>query len=248
MIGISTNGRFGTRNSCAPAGQRTRTSITSPRRSKAWESASGANCSLVSASWWPTCSSGKRNRSAGAGVGARPSACKGKRSTISFRKCPASSGTWWRICRKLITMARWGPWPIPAYRKKPSKAPALSLWTDCSISGSCRSTGYHMRQATVRDLRCHFPEIERALQEGQEIQITKRKRVIARLVPEQPAHPPQLPDFLTRLRVIYGDKKLKVTGAQRIREERDEGYWPPSLVISCRQASIRPMPSTPPES
>src|ERR1017187_1494700 len=42
MIGTSTNGRFGTRNSCVPAGQRTRTSHISPRRSKTWESASGA--------------------------------------------------------------------------------------------------------------------------------------------------------------------------------------------------------------
>jgi antitoxin (DNA-binding transcriptional repressor) of toxin-antitoxin stability system len=83
---------------------------------------------------------------------------------------------------------------------------------------------YHMKQATVRDLRYHFPEIEHALAEGQEIQITKRKRVIGRLVPERPASPPQLPDFMARLREIYGDKKLKVTGAQRIREERDERY------------------------
>ena len=83
---------------------------------------------------------------------------------------------------------------------------------------------YHMRQASVRDLRYHFPEIERALQEGREIQITKRKQVIARLVPEPPAHPPKLPDFLARLKEIFGDKKLKVTGARRIREERDERY------------------------
>jgi antitoxin (DNA-binding transcriptional repressor) of toxin-antitoxin stability system len=81
-----------------------------------------------------------------------------------------------------------------------------------------------MRKATVRDLRYHFPEIENLLQEGQEIQITKRKRVIARLVPERPAGPPRLPDFLGMLKEIYGDKKLKVSGAELIRAERDEGY------------------------
>jgi antitoxin (DNA-binding transcriptional repressor) of toxin-antitoxin stability system len=81
-----------------------------------------------------------------------------------------------------------------------------------------------MRKATVRDLRYHFPEIETLLQEGQEIQITKRKRVIARLVPERPAASVPLPDFMARLKEIYGNKKLKVTGAELIRAERDEGY------------------------
>jgi antitoxin (DNA-binding transcriptional repressor) of toxin-antitoxin stability system len=80
---------------------------------------------------------------------------------------------------------------------------------------------YHMRQASVRDLRYHFPKIERALQEGEEVQITKRRRVVARLVPDRPAPPPQFPDFAARLKRIHGDKVLKVTGAQLIREERD---------------------------
>jgi antitoxin (DNA-binding transcriptional repressor) of toxin-antitoxin stability system len=83
---------------------------------------------------------------------------------------------------------------------------------------------YHMRTATVRDLRYNFPEIENQLQEGEEIQITKRKRVIARLVPEGVKAAPALPDFLARLKDIYGNKKLKVSGAALIRAERDEGY------------------------
>jgi len=83
----------------------------------------------------------------------------------------------------------------------------------------------HMRKASVRDLRYHFPEIESLLQDGQEIQITKRKRVIARLVPERPRKKaPPMPDFLGRLKEIYGNKVLKVTGAEMIRAERDEGY------------------------
>jgi antitoxin (DNA-binding transcriptional repressor) of toxin-antitoxin stability system len=82
----------------------------------------------------------------------------------------------------------------------------------------------HMRRATVRDLRYHFPLIEHALQKGQEIQITKRSRVIARLVPEPPTAAPQLPDYAAMLKEIYGDKVLKVTGAELIRKERDEGY------------------------
>ena len=39
-----------------------------------------------------------------------------------------------------------------------------------------------MRKASVRDLRYSFKKIERLLREGEEIQITKRRRVIARLI------------------------------------------------------------------
>jgi antitoxin (DNA-binding transcriptional repressor) of toxin-antitoxin stability system len=78
-----------------------------------------------------------------------------------------------------------------------------------------------MRNASVRDLRYRFPEIEKMLLEGEEIAITKRKRVIARLAPERPAAPAALPDFMARLKKIYGNKKLKVTGAEIIRADRD---------------------------
>ena len=38
----------------------------------------------------------------------------------------------------------------------------------------------------MRDLRYNFPQIEALLHSGEEIQITKRKRVIARLLPLRP--------------------------------------------------------------
>jgi len=41
-----------------------------------------------------------------------------------------------------------------------------------------------MKTASIRDLRYAFKKIERLLHQGEEIQITKRRRVIARLVPE----------------------------------------------------------------
>jgi len=80
-----------------------------------------------------------------------------------------------------------------------------------------------MAKASVRDLRYRFPQVETLLQEGEEIQITKRKRVIARLVPERPASGARLPDFAARLAKIYGKKKLAVSGARLIRAGRDEG-------------------------
>ena len=78
-----------------------------------------------------------------------------------------------------------------------------------------------MRIATVRDLRYRFSQVETLLQEGEEIQITKRKRVIARLLPAEPPVSRQRPDFLARLRKIYGDKVLRVSGAALLTQERD---------------------------
>jgi len=80
---------------------------------------------------------------------------------------------------------------------------------------------YHMKTASVRDLRYSFKKIERLLRQGEEIQITKRRRVIARLVPESVPSTPELPDFLGRIRAIYGNKVFEVSGAQLIAEDRD---------------------------
>jgi len=80
---------------------------------------------------------------------------------------------------------------------------------------------YHMKKASIRDLRYGFRKIERLLRQGEEIQITKRRRVIARLVPERTADVARLPDFLARLRSIYGEKRLPVTGAELIAEDRN---------------------------
>jgi antitoxin (DNA-binding transcriptional repressor) of toxin-antitoxin stability system len=78
---------------------------------------------------------------------------------------------------------------------------------------------YHMRKASVRDLRYGFKKIERLLHEGEEIQITKRQHVIARLIPEG-TPTTKVPDFLARLRSIYGDKVLATSGAELIARDR----------------------------
>jgi antitoxin (DNA-binding transcriptional repressor) of toxin-antitoxin stability system len=80
---------------------------------------------------------------------------------------------------------------------------------------------YHMQQASIRDLRYKFRKVEDLLKQGEEIQITKRKRVIARLVPEAPKHKITLPDFAARLEKTYGDRKLKMSGAELIARDRE---------------------------
>ena len=79
----------------------------------------------------------------------------------------------------------------------------------------------HMSKATLRDLRYRFSQVESLLQQGEEVQITRRKRIIARLLPPQPAARAARPDFLARLKRIYGNKVLTVSGAQLLAQERD---------------------------
>ena len=71
----------------------------------------------------------------------------------------------------------------------------------------------HMAKASVRDLRYRFSEVERLLERGEEVEITKHKQVIARLLPVRRTVGSR-PDFLARLSRIYGDRTLKVSGAQ----------------------------------
>jgi antitoxin (DNA-binding transcriptional repressor) of toxin-antitoxin stability system len=80
---------------------------------------------------------------------------------------------------------------------------------------------HHIKKATVRDLRYRFSAVEDLLRDGEEIQITKRKRVVARLLPPTPRAPSRRPDFLGRLKKIYRGKPLRVTGAELVSLERD---------------------------
>ena len=78
---------------------------------------------------------------------------------------------------------------------------------------------HHMGKASIRDLRYNFPEIERRLQRGETIEITRRKRVIARIEPVS-GEVPQMPDFLGRMRAIFGKRIIKPSGAELLAQER----------------------------
>ena len=80
---------------------------------------------------------------------------------------------------------------------------------------------HHMKKATVRDLRYKFRFVEDLLSQGEEIHITKRKRVIARLLPAKSKASPRRPDFLARLKKFYRGKHLKVSSAELLSAERN---------------------------
>jgi antitoxin (DNA-binding transcriptional repressor) of toxin-antitoxin stability system len=84
---------------------------------------------------------------------------------------------------------------------------------------------YHMKRATVRDLRYDFPRVEAELAAGEEIEIVKRGKVVAKLVGvDAPSRPEITADFLMeRLNRIYGGRLSDETGAETVRRDRD-GY------------------------
>lgn len=65
-----------------------------------------------------------------------------------------------------------------------------------------------MTKATVRDLRYDFPAVLSKIEHGEGVVITKRGKVVARLLP--PVRPKKKkikwPDFAARAREISGDR------------------------------------------
>jgi antitoxin (DNA-binding transcriptional repressor) of toxin-antitoxin stability system len=64
-----------------------------------------------------------------------------------------------------------------------------------------------MKTASVRDLRNSFARISRWLEAGEAVEVTKRGRIFARLLPASPSRARRAPkpDILARLRADFGD-------------------------------------------
>lgn len=64
-----------------------------------------------------------------------------------------------------------------------------------------------MKTATVRDLRNSFARVSRWLEAGETVEVTKRGRVFALILPAEPAKPKRVPkpDILTRLQADFGN-------------------------------------------
>jgi antitoxin (DNA-binding transcriptional repressor) of toxin-antitoxin stability system len=63
----------------------------------------------------------------------------------------------------------------------------------------------HMRSATVREVQHNLPRILRAVGRGEVVESTRRREVVARVVPAAPPMRGGLPDFVSRARAIWGE-------------------------------------------
>jgi antitoxin (DNA-binding transcriptional repressor) of toxin-antitoxin stability system len=85
-----------------------------------------------------------------------------------------------------------------------------------------------MQTASVADLRNHFRRVSAWIENGESVQIYRRGRPIARLVPEPPAGktPVVWPDFSAQRREIWGSKVFsmrEVSEMNAFEHEGDEG-------------------------
>jgi len=81
-----------------------------------------------------------------------------------------------------------------------------------------------MRTATVTDLRNNFRRVSAWIENGETVEIVKRRRVIAHLVPAgRKARRPAKPDILARLKKQWGDRTFSREEVQAMRSAELEG-------------------------
>jgi antitoxin (DNA-binding transcriptional repressor) of toxin-antitoxin stability system len=82
-----------------------------------------------------------------------------------------------------------------------------------------------MKTANVRDVRNRFSALEAWVGEGEKIEIRKRGKPIAWLVPIPPGNRPKLvkPDFAARRSAIWGRRVFTAAQVKEMRDAEREG-------------------------
>lgn len=75
-----------------------------------------------------------------------------------------------------------------------------------------------MKTASVRELRSEFPKVMAWVDAGEDVVITKRRKVVARLSPatDSSKQKSPLPDFRKRQQEIYGDHEVSAEAMAEI--------------------------------
>ncbi len=81
-----------------------------------------------------------------------------------------------------------------------------------------------MKKATVADLRNNFRRVSVLIDNGESVEITKRGRVFARLVPAvDTPRKMKKPDMMAQLREIWGNRVFSAAEVKAMREAELEG-------------------------
>lgn len=83
----------------------------------------------------------------------------------------------------------------------------------------------NMKQASIRQIQHHFSEVLRYIEDGEEVYITKRNKVIAKIVPQsESVHDDiQYPEFTRRANEIFRNNK-NIGLSETIIDQRDERF------------------------
>ena len=82
---------------------------------------------------------------------------------------------------------------------------------------------FNMKTTTVREVQHNLSKILRWIEDGEEVVITRRRQVVANLVPSvRERGRTEWPDFEGRMRAIWGKLPSGKPASQIIIDERDE--------------------------
>lgn len=84
---------------------------------------------------------------------------------------------------------------------------------------------YDMSKTTVsvRELQQNLKRVLGRVERGETVEVTRHRRLVARLAPVGPTRPPEdWPDLEARTRAVFGDRVLPSGGAAIVIEGRDE--------------------------
>lgn len=79
-----------------------------------------------------------------------------------------------------------------------------------------------MRTTTVRELKHETSKVLSWVEQGESVEVRRRRKPVATLSPPEPTKPAKRPDFLGRLRDAYGEKTLRRSGSSVVSEARGD--------------------------
>ncbi len=81
---------------------------------------------------------------------------------------------------------------------------------------------HDMRTVPVRELQREIRAILDRVEKGESVEITRRGRPVARLVPARPAQPEPWPDLAARARRVLGRRRITPPPSQQLSDDRGE--------------------------
>jgi antitoxin (DNA-binding transcriptional repressor) of toxin-antitoxin stability system len=79
-----------------------------------------------------------------------------------------------------------------------------------------------MKQASIREIKHETSRVLGMVEAGQTVELRRRRKPVAILSPPMKDKAVEMPDFVARLRRIYGDRILETTGTELVNEARGE--------------------------
>lgn len=88
--------------------------------------------------------------------------------------------------------------------------------------GMCHMIVSRMKSTTIRELKHETSKVLSMVEAGESVEVRRRNKLVAVLSPPVGKPAGARPDFAARLREIYGEKVLEVSGTELINELRGE--------------------------